>query len=331
MTSSPLDQDRIQMEASLHDLAKQLVLHRGGLLSDADKEHLMHEAVTAAARLGASPYDPATNPADAIAEQRYQAELKREAALEQQRAHATAALREQERDLAQITGATKPEFPVVAAIISIIAVGVSLTLPLHDVVFVHLFNGPIAPFLFAWVFGTVLAAPPLWMVFDAALHPEEKRSWEGHIGFIIGLGYGLGVYLLRKSGVTADAGEYLAVGFAAVECMVMIAAKVYAMSLHRRVRDAHQHVLARESAAARVEAARVHRADRDAEFKACEAKIAAHHAHVQDRTNRHHQQPLIIDAARAAVRAGIVDGESALNSHINDGPLHLDAARARRA
>lgn len=157
------------------------------------------------------------------------------------------------------------------AIISTVAISLTLTVSLHDLIFARMFPVRAQAVCVSLFAGMALGGFLTCNILGSAAHERGRLRhlvWTG-----VTVGIGLGLLLLRLSMVHGERERYVAIGFALFEVAFVLALHVYADGMHRAWKRRREALALIIPADLEVEAATRQLQTRQAARQACEATI----------------------------------------------------------
>lgn len=325
-----LNGELMKLEVDL-ELHAEDVARRGGATRPQEEvlAALRTEAEAAADRFRTVPWNPATNPADALRDQEHRANLTRREELRQRLDYAAAAVRDRGRERSAVEApSSRDDLFWFIALLGVAGVGFSVGSSVHDAVFAPLFVDPTQALVASFLVGVVLAAVSVLGMLFSALHPQPKEGWENRGWVGLGVLFGVAVYLLRAWLAESSMDQLIAVGFAGIELVSVLAVKLYATSLHRAVLDRRGLAFQRSAADAQVEVARGDHEAAQAGLAEVERRIEAHVRDVELRELRHRLIDQVRAAAKSAVEVGYRRGIAANQGQISGAASTMAPPRA---
>lgn len=324
-----LNGELMKLETDLQAHAEEVARRSGSTEArEGDLAALRLEAEAAAERFRTVPWDPAKNPADALRDAEFQDHRSRREALRQRLDYAAAAVRDRARERAVVEApGGREELFWLVAVLGVAGVGFSVGSSLHDAVFAPLFEDSTRALAASFLVGLVLAAVSVLGMLFSSLHAQEKGSGESRGWVALGVLFGFAVYLLRAWLAQTPYDQLIAVGFAGIELVSVLAVKLYSVSLHRAVLDHRRVQAGRAAADAQVGVAQTELEAAQVALAEVERKIEAHLRDVELREQRHRLTDQVRKAAVGAVEVGYRRGIAANRGQAYDADVRVPQAR----
>lgn len=307
----------VTLESGLFEEGRRCARRSGRTEMDTSQEESLREmAISAAARLAASAYDPATA-ADGATEARFQANLRRREALRQREDYALAAHRDRVQEWKALGDPPeRPGFPWLVGLFGMAGVSLSVTVTLYDQFFVSMFAEKSDAAAAAFLGGALIAGLFVWGILGSVSQPRAS----GRMWLVSGLVFGLALLGVRWAGVEV-AGEaggevWTAVGLALLEIASVLVLETFAGGLRNAWEEYRREHRVWTAAEGQVEAASAERDAVTADLVRIDGHTLAHEKDLRRRAHRVAAAPRVERAACDAVVAGYRYGVEQNRGHV---------------
>jgi len=275
-------------------------------------------AENSARALGAAAFDPENNAADRHIREHREREVAKLALIEEQIQHAAVARRDAERALAdEGDPPERPETPYLVGLLGALGIAVTITLTLHDLVFVRVFDVPEQAITASAVCGLLISGLSVYGLLGSARHP---LSLPAH-GFYVGLCalFGVSLLALRLGAGSTERDKWIGVGFAGLELVAVLIVELYTYGLRQRWQAYESSAASYAKAAAAASAAAAYEADRLQARSALQEEIDLIESKIAKRESLVRSTPLVVAAARDSWILGYLHGIEGNRAHLVSG------------
>lgn len=255
-------------------------------------------------------YDPARHPHDELRHQEYVRKLADRDEAKLARKHAAEELRDKEEEAAKAKHESeKPQASGVLKAAGVIATAITVAPTLHDFIFVD-WNDDMTAWSLSMLFGAFIGVLITWTILTISDRQESKTltNWAGLIGGVI---LSLGLLAVRLSGAEGLGETAFAVGLSLAEVGIIVLLEKTAGALREAKDTWASRRVAYEQAGALRDVARGEFVKRSEQLEQIEKWISAHHAYVEERSDRHFNVTDIMASAEKSVLDGYNDGLAA--------------------